>query len=53
MTFLARSAVTVAGLGVLLVLSAYMSASGLFGFGVPPYYSRVLMLAGINIVLAV
>jgi branched-chain amino acid transport system permease protein len=51
--FLVRAAVTVASLAVLLVLSAYMSPSGLFGFGVPPYYSRVLMLAGINIVLAV
>jgi len=30
-----------------------MSDQGLFGFGVPPYYARVIMLAGINVILAV
>ena len=38
---------------VLIALNAYMSEAGLFGFGVPPYYARVIMLAGINVILAV
>src|SRR5216110_2784102 len=38
---------------VLIALNAYMSDEGLFGFGIPPYYARVIMLAGINIILAV
>src|SRR5882724_3721763 len=38
---------------VLIALNAYMSEAGLFGFGVPPYYGRVIMLAGINVILAV
>ena len=38
---------------VLIALNAYMSEEGLFGFGVPPYYARVIMLAGINVILAV
>jgi branched-chain amino acid transport system permease protein len=38
---------------VLIVLNQYMSAEGLFGFGVPPYQARLIMLAGINIILAV
>ncbi|HBB86330.1 MAG TPA: branched-chain amino acid ABC transporter permease [Blastocatellia bacterium] len=38
---------------LLIALNAYMSEAGLFGFGVPPYYARVIMLAGINIILAV
>src|SRR5882724_8208018 len=44
------------GLVIILVLIAvnqYMSDQGLFGFGVPPYYARVIMLAGINVILAV
>src|SRR6476619_340568 len=40
---------------VLLRISGnqYMSEAGLFGFGVPPYYGRIIMLAGINVILAV
>lgn len=38
---------------VLIALNAYMSDEGLFGFGIPPYYGRVIMLAGINVILAV
>src|SRR6266446_4507768 len=38
---------------VLIAMNAYMSEEGLFGFGVPPYFARVIMLAGINVILAV
>jgi branched-chain amino acid transport system permease protein len=38
---------------LLIALNSYMSEEGLFGFGVPPYYARVIMLAGINVILAV
>jgi len=38
---------------LLIAMNEYMSEQGLFGFGVPPYYARVIMLAGINIILAV
>lgn len=38
---------------LLIILNQYMSDEGLFGFGVPPYYGRVIMLAGINVILAV
>jgi len=37
----------------LIAVNQYMSEEGLFGFGVPPYYGRVIMLAGINVILAV
>src|ERR1041385_1764592 len=37
----------------LIAVNQYMSDQGLFGFGLPPYYARVVMLAGINIILAV
>jgi branched-chain amino acid transport system permease protein len=37
----------------LVAMNAYMSDEGLFGFGVPPYFARVIMLAGINCILAV
>ena len=46
----------IAALVIVLLLVAfneYMSDAGLFGFGVPPYYGRVIMLAGINVILAV
>src|ERR1700749_3520587 len=43
----------VAILVALFAVNAMMSRAGLFGFGVPPYYARVIMLAGINITLAV
>jgi branched-chain amino acid transport system permease protein len=38
---------------LLFALNQYMSEDGLFGFGVPPYYARVIMLTGINVILAV
>lgn len=38
---------------LLVAMNQYMSAEGLFGFGVPPYQARLIMLAGINIILAV
>lgn len=38
---------------LLIAINQYMSEDGLFNFGVPPYYARVIMLAGINIILAV
>jgi branched-chain amino acid transport system permease protein len=38
---------------LLILLNQYMSEEGLFGFGVPPYYGRIIMLAGINVILAV
>lgn len=38
---------------LLIAMNQYMSEDGLFGFGVPPYYGRIIMLAGINIILAV
>src|SRR6266536_1135960 len=38
---------------LLIAMNQYMSEEGLFGFGVPPYYARVIMLAGINVILAV
>jgi branched-chain amino acid transport system permease protein len=38
---------------LLIAMNQFMSDEGLFGFGVPPYYGRVIMLAGINVILAV
>lgn len=38
---------------LLIAVNQYMSDEGLFGFGVPPYYARIIMLAGINVILAV
>ena len=38
---------------LLIAMNQYMSDEGLFGFGVPPYYARIIILAGINVVLAV
>ncbi len=38
---------------LLIAVNATMSDAGLFGFGVPPYSARILMLVGINIILAV
>ena len=38
---------------ILIAINQYMSDEGLFGFGVPPYYGRVIVLAGINVILAV
>ena len=38
---------------LLIAMNQYMSEQGLFGFGVPPYYARLIVLAGINVILAV
>ena len=38
---------------LLILMNEYMSEAGLFGFGVPSYYARLIVLAGINIILAV
>ena len=38
---------------LLIAMNQYMSEAGLFGYGVPPYFGRVIMLAGINVILAV
>ncbi len=38
-------------IGILLV-DRMLSSEGLFGYGIPPYWGRILMLAGINVILA-
>lgn len=38
---------------VLFAVDSFMSEQGMFGFGAPPYYARIVMLAGINVILAV
>src|ERR671919_118562 len=38
---------------VLFALNMAMSDEGFYGFGLPYYYSHLLRLAGINIILAV
>lgn len=40
-------------LGALYIVNLATTAEGIFGFGLPYYYSHLLRLAGINIVLAV
>ena len=52
-TFLKRILAAIVILLVLFALDSFMSERGLFGFGAPPYYARILMLAGINVILAV
>jgi branched-chain amino acid transport system permease protein len=37
---------------VLVAINQYMGDEGLFGFGVPPYYARIIVLAAINVILA-
>jgi len=38
---------------LLIVMNQFMSKEGLFGIGVPSYFARLIVLAGINIILAV
>jgi branched-chain amino acid transport system permease protein len=38
---------------LLIMVNGMMSREGLFGFGLDVYYARVLMLVGINVILAV
>src|SRR5438128_6373339 len=52
-TFVKRLLSAIAIVIVLFTVNAFMSEQGLFGFGAPPYYARILMLAGINVILAV
>jgi branched-chain amino acid transport system permease protein len=40
-------------IAALVAINMAMSSEGLFGFGLPYYYSHLLRLAGINIILAV
>jgi branched-chain amino acid transport system permease protein len=52
-TSVKRLVATLAIVLLLILMNEYMSEEGLFGFGVPPYYARLIVLAGINIILAV
>jgi branched-chain amino acid transport system permease protein len=52
-TLIKRIISAVAMIVILIAVNQYMSDEGLFGFGVPPYYGRIIMLAGINVILAV
>src|SRR5256886_285278 len=52
-TFLKRILIAIVIAIMLFAVNAFMSDQGLFGFGAPPYYARVAMLAGINVILAV
>jgi branched-chain amino acid transport system permease protein len=38
---------------LLIVINQFMSKEGMFGVGVPSYFARLIVLAGINIILAV
>ena len=38
---------------ILIAVNKYMSEEGLFGFGIPSYFGRIIVLAGINVILAV
>jgi branched-chain amino acid transport system permease protein len=48
-----RLIIVVAIFFALFIVNRLMSDDGLLGFYMPPYYARILMLAGINIILAV
>jgi len=52
-TFVKRLVIALAIFAVLYVINALISDEGLLGVGMPPYYARILILAGINIILAV
>lgn len=52
-TFLKRLIGAAVIIILLVAMNQYMSDEGLFGFGVPPYYARIIILAGINVILAV
>lgn len=52
-TFLKRILGALVIVLLLFVLNAFLGEQGLFGFGAPPYYARIAMLAGINVILAV
>lgn len=52
-TFLKRILGAIVIAALLIALNAFLGEQGLFGFGAPPYYSRIVLLAGINVILAV
>src|SRR5260370_30014231 len=52
-TFLKRLLGVIVIAILLFALNAFLGGQGLFGFGAPPYYSRIVMLAGIIVILAV
>src|SRR5258707_6871094 len=52
-TFLKRLLGVIVIAILLFALNAFLGEQGLFGFGAPPYYSRIVMLAGISVILAV
>ena len=52
-TFIKRILGLVVVVVVLVVVNAFMSRNGLFGFGLPYYYAELLNLTGISIILAV
>lgn len=52
-TLIKRLLAALAIVVMLIAMNQYMSDEGLFGFGVPPYQARIIMLAGINVILAV
>ncbi|HEV3469515.1 MAG TPA: branched-chain amino acid ABC transporter permease [Pyrinomonadaceae bacterium] len=52
-SFAKRAAAAAVVVVAIVVVNALLSAEGLFGFGVPRYWAHVLMLAGVNVILAV
>jgi branched-chain amino acid transport system permease protein len=52
-TFIKRILGLVIVLLVLVGMNAFMSRTGLFGFGLPYYYAEIINLTGISIILAV
>ncbi|HWS56486.1 MAG TPA: branched-chain amino acid ABC transporter permease [Pyrinomonadaceae bacterium] len=52
-SFAKRAAAAAALVVAIVVANAMLSEEGLFGFGVPRYWAHVLMLAGVNVILAV
>lgn len=52
-SFLKTLAIAAVILLLLLAVNAMLSRNGLFGFGLGDYYGRVLVLIGINVILAV
>src|SRR5918994_17364 len=51
--FVKKLAGVAAILVALVAVNAMMSRAGLFGFGLGAYHTEVLMLVGINVILAV
>jgi len=51
-TFIKRILGLVVVVVLLVVMNAFMSREGLFGFGLPYYYAEIINLTGISIILA-